>query len=439
MKINRNNYEAYFLDYIEGNLSKEKIAELKVFISENPDMKEELESFENLKIVPEQPKFDNKSLLKKPDKKPMVITRANFDEYCVARLEGDLDEDEIILFDDHLKNNNAGKKDIDLYTKTKLQADKTIAFSDKHSLKKTIGSAIISNINFEEYCIAYYEKQLSETGQKKFLGYLDKNPGKTRDFELFGKSYLTASESIVFENKKSLKRSKTIRLTPGLFVKYASAAAAVLILFLVITNLDNLFRKPIENIAQSNTDENLIEKAEQFENQLAANINDNKKTDAVKKEQIKKQAKELINKTTDTVYEKPVRHKNLKPIIINSSQNFQFSLKERTPQLNVNYSAVAKVEFNFDKEEIPSKQNTDNDYLTVNEFVVDRFKRLVLGEEYRAGKEITYLDLARAGISGIDKITPGKLEFKHKENEEGEVEYLALNTKYLGYSKTFKK
>ena len=50
MKINRNNYEAYFLDYIEGTLGFAEKAELEAFLVINPDLKIELDNFETISL-----------------------------------------------------------------------------------------------------------------------------------------------------------------------------------------------------------------------------------------------------------------------------------------------------------------------------------------------------------------------------------------------------
>lgn len=46
--INRNNYEAFLLDYVEQNLSPDLAAELMLFLAQNPDLKAELDEFENV-------------------------------------------------------------------------------------------------------------------------------------------------------------------------------------------------------------------------------------------------------------------------------------------------------------------------------------------------------------------------------------------------------
>ena len=49
MKINRNNYEMYFIDYLDGVLSPDLVSELLLFLDENPDLKEELSDLDALR------------------------------------------------------------------------------------------------------------------------------------------------------------------------------------------------------------------------------------------------------------------------------------------------------------------------------------------------------------------------------------------------------
>ena len=65
MKINQSNYEAYFLDYIEGNLDSHHERELNQFLDQNPHLKQELESFAPVTLTPEDVVYENKAALKR--------------------------------------------------------------------------------------------------------------------------------------------------------------------------------------------------------------------------------------------------------------------------------------------------------------------------------------------------------------------------------------
>jgi len=47
-KINRHNYEEFFLDYHEGNLSGEQKAMVILFVESNDDLLEEFYTFKNV-------------------------------------------------------------------------------------------------------------------------------------------------------------------------------------------------------------------------------------------------------------------------------------------------------------------------------------------------------------------------------------------------------
>ena len=133
--INRNNYEEYFLDFQDGELSPSDENLLMLFLNENPDLKSELELFEANKIPVDNTFFENKMELKKPGILSGV-TINNFDELCIARMEGDLKRRETIEFDKFIAGNKKKKKEYNLYKLTKIQQDNFAVFQNKESLKK---------------------------------------------------------------------------------------------------------------------------------------------------------------------------------------------------------------------------------------------------------------------------------------------------------------
>ncbi len=140
MDINKNNYEIYFLDYREGNLSPIRIAELMVFLEQNPVLKKEFENFENITVRPDTNIiFAHKENLKKP----VIITvnninEDNYEDFFIADLEGDLnykESENVVLF---LEKNPLLKKEYNLFRKTYLIPDKNIVYAQKTTLKKFI-------------------------------------------------------------------------------------------------------------------------------------------------------------------------------------------------------------------------------------------------------------------------------------------------------------
>ncbi len=138
MKITRNNYEAFFLDYYEKSLSPEQVAELMVFLEENKDLKEEFDDFEDVILLPSDDTitFNGKNTLKKKDVTPFgEIDGSNYEEYFIAALEGDLSEKESADVVTFLGRNPQTKLEYNAFRATFLKP-KNIVYQDKELLKK---------------------------------------------------------------------------------------------------------------------------------------------------------------------------------------------------------------------------------------------------------------------------------------------------------------
>lgn len=138
MQINRNNYEIFFLDYRENNLSPQQVAELMVFLEENPDLKFEFEEFEEITIVVDESiSFNNKSLLKKKQVIPYgSIDTTNFEEKLIANNEGDLSGEEEKNFAGFIGLNPELKLEVNALRLAVLKPDSNIVYDDKEGLKK---------------------------------------------------------------------------------------------------------------------------------------------------------------------------------------------------------------------------------------------------------------------------------------------------------------
>ena len=135
MQIDRQNYEAYFLDYIEGKLNTAEIGSLLNFLASNPDLKAELDNYEAVTLIPESSIFVEKNLLRKNSIGIQSVNESNFDEICIGRIEGSLDKNIEILFETYLKEHPEKIKEYDQYLKTILEPDDKVVFNEKSKLK----------------------------------------------------------------------------------------------------------------------------------------------------------------------------------------------------------------------------------------------------------------------------------------------------------------
>ncbi|MEO6904347.1 MAG: hypothetical protein ABI315_14500 [Bacteroidia bacterium] len=128
MKINKINYEAFFLDYHEGNLSPQQVADLLLYVAQHPEFKKEFEGFENISI-------ENKSAIYFENKNQLKKQIALSDEQLIGAVEGTLTVSELDKFNQQLKTDLIAQRSFKMYQHTKLVADTTINFENKNSLK----------------------------------------------------------------------------------------------------------------------------------------------------------------------------------------------------------------------------------------------------------------------------------------------------------------
>ena len=136
MKISKSNYEAFFLDYHEGNLSDELMKEVQAFVDSNPDLKEEFESFEVISLTEKPVVFSGKEKLKRN-----AINEFNYKTWFVAYEENDLNVEDRKQVEQFLAANPGYKSEFEILKQTKIFPDYTIRFGNKSSLKK--GGAVI--------------------------------------------------------------------------------------------------------------------------------------------------------------------------------------------------------------------------------------------------------------------------------------------------------
>ncbi len=137
MQIDRTNYEIYFLDYIDGNLSVDLIDQFLDFLERNQDLKEELESVLKSPVTLPNEKImfeDKKGLLKNE-----LTGTSGFDYQAIALMEGDLNEEEEMLFKQELHIDPHKQNAFNLIKTLRLRPQQDITFPHKDMLLKENG------------------------------------------------------------------------------------------------------------------------------------------------------------------------------------------------------------------------------------------------------------------------------------------------------------
>jgi len=246
-KINSHNYEAFLVDYFDGNLSDVLITELKAFVIANPQLNIDLDDMDLPSFSEEGIEAGFKNDLKKTD---------TFleDEELINYLENNLTEADKKIFEVKSVNDIALNNELNGYKKTILINEPALVFNEKAGLVKTDDDLILNNS-----ALAYIEGQLEASGKLQFEAELKTNSTLQKEVSLFNKTKLEATTSIQFPDKGSLKKeTKVIALFS--FRKLASMAAAILLLIGLAFVFNYYNSKPIISDQLANSISNNVNK-----------------------------------------------------------------------------------------------------------------------------------------------------------------------------------
>jgi transcriptional regulator of met regulon len=151
-KIDIHNYEAYLLDYSEGNLTGELQVELELFLIQHPEFEINLDELSLLSLEDETTTFSNKNALKKTDSDLVCETQ------FIAYIEKQLPETERLELEKSCSINPTLSKELALYVSTLSAPDTSIVFENKRSLKRK-PKVIWFNFSATQYataaCVAF--------------------------------------------------------------------------------------------------------------------------------------------------------------------------------------------------------------------------------------------------------------------------------------------
>lgn len=130
MNINRNNYEEYFILYMDNELGSAERRQVEEFVQLHPDLQEELELLLQTKLAPDESVvFDNKEELFQS----ASISLSNYDEWLTLYVDNELTPQQKTEVESFIAANPAAAKDLALLQQTKLPVE-TVEFPNKESL-----------------------------------------------------------------------------------------------------------------------------------------------------------------------------------------------------------------------------------------------------------------------------------------------------------------
>lgn len=134
MNINLNNYELYFLMYVDNELSQEERQAVEAFAQAHPDLNEELQMLNQARLVPDESiRFEPKEILYRHSGSSLS---PEWEEKLLLYIDGELNPSEKVAFEQQLETDPTLQKELSIYRNTLLQPETGIIFPDKKSLYK---------------------------------------------------------------------------------------------------------------------------------------------------------------------------------------------------------------------------------------------------------------------------------------------------------------
>ena len=134
--INRQNYEIWFIDYLDNKLNAGELAALKQFLLLNPDLEKELYGLDDAHIPIPTEEFNFKTGLLKELSDLIPTEFASKQEFMVAKIEGDLNKQQEKRFATFLASDPNLEKEFVCFLKTKAIPDYSLVYPAKAELKR---------------------------------------------------------------------------------------------------------------------------------------------------------------------------------------------------------------------------------------------------------------------------------------------------------------
>lgn len=138
MDINRNNYEEFFLMYVDHELSASERKFVDVFLSENPDLQEELSLLQQAKLMADPAVvFDNKEWLLSQPAGSKLINLTNYEEYFMLYADNELGDGEKRSVEKFVAQNEKLQKEFSYILRSRMIPENDIVFKGKEFLYRS--------------------------------------------------------------------------------------------------------------------------------------------------------------------------------------------------------------------------------------------------------------------------------------------------------------
>ena len=131
--ITRENYEIYFMEYMDGNLSARERAEVEAFLLVHPDLRELLDGMDEVRLEVPAEVFGKKEEIKR--------TVREREYYAIAAAEGVITDEEQAWVDGNV-DKDVFERDVETCAKIKVKPDPACLFEGKAGVYRKSGAVL---------------------------------------------------------------------------------------------------------------------------------------------------------------------------------------------------------------------------------------------------------------------------------------------------------
>ena len=133
--ITRENYEIYFMDYMDGNLSARERAEVEAFLLVHPDLRELLDGMNEVWLEVPVEVFDKKEEIKR------TVREREIEYYAIATAEGVITGEEQTWVDGNV-DKDVFEREVEMYAKVKVKPDPICRCEGKVGVYRKSGAVL---------------------------------------------------------------------------------------------------------------------------------------------------------------------------------------------------------------------------------------------------------------------------------------------------------
>jgi anti-sigma factor RsiW len=171
MKLNRNNYEEYFLMYVDNELTAAERSAVEEFIALNPDLKPELEILQQTVLQPEPLSFDKSSLFAIASQ---GINKENHEEYFIEYVNNELSAADKNATETFVLQHPELQESFTAFKATVLQSE-LVEFKNKETLYRKEDTRVIA-FSFQRFAVAAAVLGIIATGIWFYPSKEDQSP-----------------------------------------------------------------------------------------------------------------------------------------------------------------------------------------------------------------------------------------------------------------------